>query len=308
MDQDVLRSYSEPALEVRPEPFPWLNVVLFIATGFSTLVVGTFMMVAWDHHLSAAPGGTFPDLFNHPSELFRGLPFSITIMSILLAHEMGHYLTCRYYGISSSLPYFIPFPSFIGTLGAFIQIRSDFKDRSSLLEVGVAGPIAGFVLSVPILALAFNYCRFGPTESVDGLIHFGEPLIYKILAFLMGVTPPPGEDVYLHPVGFAAWVGLFMTALNLLPIGQLDGGHIAYALFGRFHKRISQLFLLVIFLMGVFLWPGWLVWILLLALLGTRHPPTLNDKVPLGKRQVLLGWFGVVMLVLCFIPAPITIS
>ena len=307
MDHDVLNGYSEPTLNLRAEPFPWLNVALFIATGFTTLVVGTLMMAAWEQDLSAAPGGMFQEIFRNPTVLFRGLPFSIAILSILLAHEMGHYLTCRYYGISATLPYFIPFPSLIGTLGAFIRIRSPFHDRASLLEVGVAGPIAGFVLAIPILALALTQSRFGPMEPAEGLIVFGEPIAYKIISFLVGVTPPAEQDVFLHPVGLAAWFGFFLTALNLLPVGQLDGGHIAYALFGRLHKRISQVLIFALLPMGVFFWPGWLVWIFLLALLGTRHPPTLDDTVPLGPRQVALGWIALAMLVLCFTPVPITI-
>ncbi len=149
-------------------------------------------------------------------------------MAILLAHEMGHYLTCRYYGISASLPYFIPAPTIVGTMGAFIRIRSPIHHRAALLDVGIAGPIAGFVLAIPALLIALTQSRFVVPDPAGGF-GLGEPLIFKLLEFLMGKVPPPGMDLDLHPIGLAAWFGFFATALNLLPVGQLDGGHIAYA-------------------------------------------------------------------------------
>jgi membrane-associated protease RseP (regulator of RpoE activity) len=308
MENDVLNGNWEPTLAERPEPFPWLNVVLFVATGFTTLFIGTMMMALFEQDPSFAPDGILRSMWMEPETLLRGLPFSVAIMSILLAHEMGHYLTCRYYGISATLPYFIPAPTMVGTFGAFIRIRSPIQHRAALLEVGVAGPIAGFVLSVPTLAIALARPRYMEIESVDGLLSLGEPLIFKIVAWLMGVVPPAGMESLLHPIGFAAWVGFLLTTLNLLPVGQLDGGHIAYALFGRFHKRISQLFLFVLLPLGIFFWPGWLVWIFLLALLGTRHPPTLDDSLPLDRRHVILGWIALAMFVLCFTPTPMTFS
>ena len=242
METDVPNLTWEPPLAERPNPFPWLNVILFLATGFTTLFMGTLFMVSFEQDPSFAPGGILQSMWQEPKTLLRGLPFSLAIMSILLAHEMGHYLTCRYYGISATLPYFIPAPTLVGTFGAFIRIRSPIQHKAALLDVGVAGPIAGFVLSVPILAVALAKPRYVNSESVDGLLSLGEPLIFKIVAFLMGVVPPPGMEPLLHPIGFAAWIGFLLTTLNLIPVGQLDGGHIAYALFGRFHKRISQLF------------------------------------------------------------------
>ena len=306
METDVPNLNWEPTLAKRPDPFPWLNVVLFLATGFTTLFMGTLFMVSFEQDPSFAPGGILQSMWQEPKTLLRGLPFSIAIMSILLAHEMGHYLTCRYYGISATLPYFIPAPTLVGTFGAFIRIRSPIQHKAALLDVGVAGPIAGFVLSVPTLAVALARPRYVNSESVDGLLSLGEPLIFKIVAFLMGVVPPPGMEPLLHPIGFAAWVGFLLTTLNLIPVGQLDGGHIAYALFGRFHKRISQLFLFALLPLGIFFWPGWIVWIVLLALMGSRHPPTLDDSLPLERRHVVLGWVALAMFVLCFTPVPMS--
>jgi membrane-associated protease RseP (regulator of RpoE activity) len=306
MGHDVSIGNWDPTPVDRPSPFPWLNVVLFVTTGFTTLFVGTLFMASFEQDPSFAPEGVLQLFWQSPETLLRGLPFSIAIMSILLAHEMGHYLTCRYYGISATLPYFIPAPTMVGTFGAFIRIRSPIQHRAALLDVGIAGPIAGFVLSVPTLALALIRPRYVEIESVDGLISLGEPLMFKIVAFLMGVVPPSGMEPVLHPVGFAAWVGFLLTTLNLIPVGQLDGGHIAYALFGRFHKRISQLFLFALLPLGIFFWPGWLVWIVLLTLLGSRHPPTLDDSVPLAPRHIVLGWVALAMFVLCFTPVPMS--
>ena len=305
MDTDVVNGVPLSFAEERPR-FPWLNVALFVATIFSTLFIGTMLMGSYNETMSL--GEPLAAIRSDPSILLSGLPFSIAIMSIFLAHEMGHYLTCRYYGISASLPYFIPAPTLFGTFGAFIRIRSPFPNRAELLEVGVAGPIAGFVLSIPILVISLTMSRMAVIEPEAGFMSLGEPLIFQLIAGIMQVSPPPGMDLYLHPVGFAAWVGFFLTALNLIPVGQLDGGHISYALFGRHHRRISRVLVFALLPMGIFFWPGWLVWIVLLALLGTRHPPTVDDAVPLDRRHIVLGWIALAMLVLCFTPVPVSIS
>ena len=302
-------SLFEPgaATSVRRTPFPWINVLLFLATGASTLFFGTYMMIGFRAE-SGASSAAVRSILETPSLLFGGIPFAASLMAILLAHEMGHYLTCRRYRISATLPYFIPAPNFVGTFGAFIRILSPFQHRAALLEVGVAGPIAGFVLAVPILAFALTRSRFVPSEAADGFINLGEPLIFSLVASLVSVQAPEGMELFLHPMGFAAWVGFLVTALNLIPVGQLDGGHIAYAMFRGSHRRVSQLLVFVLFPLGVFFWLGWLVWAVLLVLLGTRHPPTLDDDAPLDARQIALGWIGLILLVLCFMPAPLTIG
>jgi membrane-associated protease RseP (regulator of RpoE activity) len=227
-------------------------------------------------------------------------------MTILLAHEMGHYLTCRYYGISASLPYFIPAPTIVGTMGAFIRIRSPIHNRAALLEVGIAGPIAGFVVAIPALFIALAQSKFVAISPSS--FGFGEPLIFKAVAALMGKTPPPGMDLYLHPIGLAAWFGFFATAINLLPVGQLDGGHISYALFGRFHRQISQGLVFSLIPLGIFYWQGWLFWTTIMLFLGMRHPITLDDAAPLSPRHFWLGWFALIMFVLCFTPIPFYIT
>jgi membrane-associated protease RseP (regulator of RpoE activity) len=290
--------------DVRPHKFPWVNVALFGLTCLSTLIVGTALMAMYTN--------SFDDFFpflhqiaRSPSGLLRGLPFSFAIMTILLGHEMGHYLTCRYYGIDATLPFFIPAPTLVGTMGAFIRIKSPIKHRPALLEVGIAGPIVGFVFAIPTLIIALAKSGYiAPDPSGVGFLKLGEPLIFKLIENVMGKTPPPGMSINLHPIGIAAWFGFFATALNLLPVGQLDGGHVSYALFGRVHKRISQAFLFTLIPLGLFYWQGWLVWTTVLLFIGFRHPVTLDDSVPLSKRHVWLGWIALAMFVLCFMPMP----
>jgi membrane-associated protease RseP (regulator of RpoE activity) len=295
---------AEIVFEQAPEQkFPWLNIALFILTCLSTLTVGTVLMAGFTNSLGSGLRSFTREIWHTPSLMLTGLPFSLAIMAILLAHEMGHYLTCRYYGISASLPYFIPAPTIVGTMGAFIRIRSPIHHRAALLEVGIAGPIAGFVLAIPALLIALTQSRYVVPDPAGGF-GLGEPLIFKLLEFLMGKVPPPGMDLDLHPIGLAAWFGFFATALNLLPVGQLDGGHIAYALFGRIHKRISQGFLFSLIPLGIFYWQGWLLWTTVLLFIGLRHPVTLDDSIPLSRRHIWLGWIALAMLVLCFTPMP----
>jgi len=303
-----MSSSFDPALEfeipARPRKFPWINVVLFILTCLSTTFVGAGLMAGFNQTF----GQTEP--FSSPWFFLQGLPFSIAVMSILFSHEMGHYLACRYYRIDASLPYFIPFPflSFIGTMGAFIKIRGPIRDRGALLDVGVAGPIAGFVVAVFALVLSVGQSHFVVPHQVSGSFELGEPLIFKIIEYAMGMTPPDGMESYLHPVGVAAWFGFLATALNLLPAAQLDGGHIVYAMFRGHHNRISKAIVAVLVPLAIFYWVGWWVWIGLLLFLKLHHPPTLDDSAPLQRRHVVLGWIGFILLILCFIPAPISLS
>jgi membrane-associated protease RseP (regulator of RpoE activity) len=185
-------------------------------------------------------------------------------------------------------------------------MRAPFQERGALLEVGVAGPIAGFVVAAAALVISMGQARFVvmDAETAENAIRLGDPLILKIVEYLMGMTPPPGMDIFLHPIGFAAWVGFLVTALNLLPAAQLDGGHIAYALFPRHHKWISRGVLGLLIPLTIFYW-GWAIWIVLLLVLKLDHPPTLADWRPLQGRHVVLGLIGLVLLILCFMPAPI---
>jgi membrane-associated protease RseP (regulator of RpoE activity) len=301
-------SFNPPAeilfAEARPQKFPWVNVALFGLTCLSTLLVGTALMAEYTNSL----GDFLPflsEILRSPSVLLNGVPFSFAIMTILLGHEMGHYLTCRYYGIDATLPYFIPAPTLVGTMGAFIRIKSPIQHRAALLEVGIAGPIVGFVLAIPALIIALAKSGYIESGAAGMGIGLGEPLIFKAMEAIMGKTPPPGMTINLHPIGIAAWFGFFATALNLLPVGQLDGGHVSYALFSPIHKRISQALLYTLIPLGLFYWQGWLLWTTVLLIIGLRHPATLDDSAPLSPRHTLLGWIALTMFVLCFTPMPI---
>ena len=238
--------------------------------------------------------------------LLLGIPFSFTLLGILLAHELGHYFACRYYEISASYPYFIPAPTIIGTMGAFIRIRSPIVNRKALFDVGLAGPVVGFLFAVPALAIAIAYSKALPAAQAESDIIFGHPPLFWLLTALLrpGVLP---EDLFLHPVGYAAWVGIFATALNLLPIGQLDGGHILYALASEKHRRISLAMVGVLVPLGFFFWPGWLVWAVLLLLLGFRHPALLDRWAPLDRKRRLWAGMALLIFLLCFTPLPFVV-
>jgi membrane-associated protease RseP (regulator of RpoE activity) len=193
-------------------------------------------------------------------------------------------------------------------MGAFIRIKSPIQHRAALLEVGIAGPIVGFVLSIPVLIIALAKSGYVTPDPAVAGIELGEPLIFKLLEAIMGKTPPPGMAINLHPIGIAAWFGFFATALNLLPVGQLDGGHVSYALFGQIHKRISQALMFTLIPLGLFYWQGWLLWTTVLLIIGFRHPVTLDDSIPLSKRHVWLGWIALAMFALCFTPTPIYVN
>jgi membrane-associated protease RseP (regulator of RpoE activity) len=228
-------------------------------------------------------------------------------MSILLAHEMGHYLAARWYRVRATLPFFIPFPSLAGTLGAFIMILSPFPNRKSLLDIGLAGPFAGFLVTLPALVVGIQQATVGPAG--EGGISLGEPLVFRLAAEWLRPDLQDGQVLHIGGVGFAAWFGLLATALNLMPIGQLDGGHATYALLrGRAHS-VSRLAFLLIFPLAYFS-PSWLIWAVLAYVLGIRrpHPPTLGDGVPLPRSRKILGALGYVVFVLCFTPEPIEFS
>jgi membrane-associated protease RseP (regulator of RpoE activity) len=253
----------------------------------------------------------------HPAILAAGLPFSLTFLLILLAHELGHFFACRHYGISCTPPYFIPVPiSMAGTLGAFIRIKSHFQNKRALFDVGVAGPLAGFVLVVPALFIGLAFSHLIPKAATPaGSINFGEPLIFRWVAKLVLGYSPATQDIVAHPIAMAAWFGLLATSLNLFPIWQLDGGHISYAILGgKVQKKVSVVATLGLTLISFAGWPipSYLVFGLLLLGFGLRfrfyHPPTLSDGQDLGRGRVLIGAVALVILIIAFTPVPITIT
>jgi membrane-associated protease RseP (regulator of RpoE activity) len=287
------------------------HLLLFLATLATTLIVGAHIATNFKLGLQPfdweLPGSFFDSLWQHPARLLWGAPFSFTLLGILLAHELGHYFTCRAYGIQASYPYFVPAPTLIGTMGAFILIKSRFTTRRSLFDVGISGPLAGFVLVVPTLVVGVLQSRLIPAPLIAATtrdtIALGNPLALTLLAraFHPGIRP---GALLLSPVACAAWVGLVATALNLLPVGQLDGGHIVYALFGRRHKLVSRGLWLVLLPLGLFCWQGWFVWAGLLLLLRLRHPSVLYEEPSIGRGRGILAVAALVVLVLSFVPTP----
>ncbi len=287
----------------------WIAVPLFLLTLISTLAVGAQFQAAYA--LGHSPGfdqffATLATLLDHPYSLLAGIPYAFTLLTILMAHELGHFFACRYYRISVSYPYFIPAPTLIGTFGAFIRIRSPIYNRKALFDVGLAGPVVGFLFAIPALAIAIAYSRVVPSTGAPPSLAFGTPLVMRFLLALMrpGVAP---SDLLLHPMGRAAWVGIFVTALNLLPGGQLDGGHILYAVASNYHRKITVLVALLLVPLGYYFWAGWYVWAGLLLALGFRHPPLVYRHEPLDRRRVI--WTGVAMLIfiLSFMPLPVLV-
>ncbi len=242
--------------------------------------------------------------------VLAGLKLAGALLAILLSHEMGHYVACRYYRVDASLPYFIPFPlGLAGTLGAFIRIRAPIPQRRALFDIGIAGPLAGFVVCLPVLVLGALEGVWAPlVNGGEGPGYLGEPLLFNwVVALLRGPTPE-GMTLSIGPLGMAAWFGLFVTALNMMPVGQLDGGHVTYALWPRWALAISRAGI-VVCLALLYLRPSWLLWAVLLLLLGRRpHPPTLYDREPVGRGRLLLGLFGFAVFAVCFTPSPFMVS
>ncbi len=231
-------------------------------------------------------------------------------MTTLLAHELGHFLQARRYGVPASLPFFIPMPvSPIGTMGAVIVMQPGRGDRRSLFDIAITGPLAGLVFALLFSVLGLHMSQVVDVNNDQFALKLGEPLLFKALAYLTFGPLNESRDVALHPIAFAGWVGIFITALNLVPIGQLDGGHILYALLLRRAHRVAQALLVgaaVAIVIGGY-W-GWLVMFLLLMLIGPIHPPTANDYVPLGPVRTILGWLSLLFVLIGFTPTPFILS
>ncbi|MBU4233822.1 MAG: site-2 protease family protein [Proteobacteria bacterium] len=300
--------------EMTPEPLrqavfvpPWpaapkpprrlLHLGLLLATVVTTVIAGALQQ------------GVNP--LETPELLYTGIPFSFTLLLILGAHEMGHYLVSRRHHLDVTLPYFIPappIPFIIGTFGAFIRIRSPIRDKRALLDVGCAGPLIGVMVSIPVILVGLKLSTVTVIGGGEGSLTLGEPLLFKLLSWLALGPLTPDQNIILHPVAFAGWIGLLVTALNLIPVGQLDGGHVAYALFPEHHRYISLVSLGLLVICGVIFWAGWLLWAALIAFLGWRHPPPYQFWVPLDRRRRVLGIITIVVFGLTFSPAPFVLG
>jgi membrane-associated protease RseP (regulator of RpoE activity) len=233
----------------------------------------------------------------------------LLLLTFLTTTESGHWIAARRHGVPSTPPLFIPFfmPGTFspGTFGAVIRMGGRVPDRNALVDIGAAGPLAGAAAAVPVILLGLSLSTVVPVQGGD-TIRLGEPLLFRLLSLLVIGPVPEGHDVLLHPVALAGWIGLLVTMLNLLPAGQLDGGHVAYALFGPGWGKAASAVPFLLVPLGL-LWPGWFVWGTLLLLMGTAHPPTEEDGVPLTRGRRLVGYGAAALLVLCFTPAPVTL-
>jgi len=284
----------------------WLHLLLFTLTVASTTLVGAGHYASFLGDFSGARGLSMP----FAALLLGGFWYSATILAILGCHELGHYFACRYYDVDASLPFFIPVPFLLtGTMGAFIRIREPIPSKRMLFDIGIAGPIAGFVVAVPALfiGLSMSHVVRLPADA-SNLLELGEPMLFKFASWLLWGSQPDGYSLNMHPMAFAAWFGMLATALNLFPIGQLDGGHVSYAVLGPRSTSVTIAMIGVVISLAYFS-SSWIVWtILLLAMLamfGPKHPRVFDEDVPLDRPRVLLALIAVAIFVLCFTPAPI---
>ena len=303
----------------RPRERYWLHALLLVATAFTTMVVGARMEFNFLHNLPPFSAGDewlpfFPLgwIVAQPSRLLLGIPFSATLLGILFAHEMGHYLYCRYYDVRATLPFFIPAPTLIGTLGAVIRIKAPIRTRAALFDIGIAGPIAGFVVAIGTLAVALSVSKPLPARIGPSDVQLGFPAIFHVMQSVLHAVAPnlsvaalPLNRIYLHPTAVAAWVGMFATALNLLPSSQLDGGHIVYALAPRAHRVISWITVIALVILGR-MYVGWRVWAGLLIVMNvmTYRQQQAPEYPMLPASRWPLAVLAAIMLALTFTISP----
>jgi membrane-associated protease RseP (regulator of RpoE activity) len=279
-----------------PKPRPIVHIVLFLATFATTTMAGAL-------HVGADPFASVPAFLS-------GLPFSTTLMMILLCHELGHYALALHHRVPTTLPYFIPGPPLlVGTFGAFIRMYGLPRSRQALFDVGAAGPWAGLIVALPAVVVGLAWSEVQPLDSIhDGGLALGSSILFSTISQLVLGVHPDSATILLHPVALAGWFGIFVTFLNLLPVGQLDGGHVVYALFGRWHGSIARLFFVVVLAMGFLGWEGWFVWAAMLAFaLGVQHPDTVDHDTPLDPRRKLAAWLTIGIFFLTFMPVPLSV-
>lgn len=268
---------------------PYLHLLLFVITLFTTLIAG------------AIQRGVNP--LQDPLSLWKGIPFSFTLLLILGTHELGHYLMSRRHHVDVTLPYFIPAPSFIGTFGAVIKMKSPMYDRRTLLDVGAAGPLAGIAVAIPLLMIGLFLSDIVPYTSDQG-IRLGNCILFSFLNWVVNGSMPANASLVLHPIAFSGWIGLLVTSLNLIPVGQLDGGHVAYAILGPKQHNVARFFMGVLLILGIVGWTGWLVWFALLMIIGIYHPPVVHDWIPLDRKRKIAGWIALLVFIITFMPVP----
>jgi len=287
-DGEYRYDYPRPG---RPKVF--LPAILFVITVITTTLAGALQQGA--------------DVLADPWSLAKGVPFSLSLLLILGTHELGHFLASRRHGITTTLPTFIPgppFPPMIGTFGAVIRIKSPITTKAALVEIGASGPLAGFVVAIFVTWWGLDHSIVIPRSAASGSLGLGSSLIFHALSYITVGPIPATHDVSLHPVAFAGWIGFFVTAMNLLPIGQLDGGHIVYSLLGARHRLFSMLMIAALAVLGALTWPGWFVWAALILIIGIWHPPIEDQREPMDPKRRLIAASALAVFVLTFIPTP----
>jgi hypothetical protein len=273
----------------------WANAIMLGITFITTVIAGA---VLWAAYIGTSSWLTLEVLAN------GALFFAIPLMTILGVHELAHYITAKRHGVAASLPFFIPSIPPLGTFGAFISIRDPIPNRKALVDIGISGPIAGLVVAIPVFLLGMMLTQQSPhyiTGGTGGL----EGTMASLLSYFLSQFFPISGNVIVHPLAFAGWVGLFVTAINLLPAGQLDGGHVARGLLGDNSRYLSYVTVAALFMMGIFVYSGWLLFAVLIFFLGLRHPAPLDDLSKLGGKRTVLGAFGIALLMVTFVPIPI---
>jgi membrane-associated protease RseP (regulator of RpoE activity) len=279
-----------------------LPIILFGLTVFTTLWAGAYQV-------NTKPvTGAWDFLTKYSDSLLNGLPFAGTLLSILVIHELGHYVLARIHRVPASFPLFIPGPpQFIGTFGAVIRMRSPIMKRQALFDIGVAGPIAGFIAAVIAVIIGLSFSYVVPKEHAFGL-QLGEPLLLQGFAWLMFGPIPSTHDLVLHPIAFAAWFGFFVTAINLLPLGQLDGGHVAFAVLGRRQRQLAYITVPILLYLGFIGWPGWILWVGMASIVGLAHPPVADPHIGLGKGRRWVAWGALIIFLITFAPVPFSVG
>jgi membrane-associated protease RseP (regulator of RpoE activity) len=301
-------SFAPPPKPRKFQSRLWLHAVLLLLTIVTTTLSGA------EHYASFISEFGANRITFQWGLLLQGFWYSGTLIGILGAHEMGHYLLCRRYNVDASLPYFIPLPPLFfltGTLGAVIRIREAFPTRKVLFDIGVAGPIAGFVALLPALFVGLSLSNVVPAPTEGSLFFLGEPLLFRIATWVVVGPIKDGYTLNIHPMVFAAWFGMLATAINLLPFGQLDGGHLTYATLGRWSVPISIATVGIAVVM-TFVTISWLLMtvlmLVMLFMLGPRHPRVIDEHEPLGSGRNVIAIFALIMFVLCFTPVPIQLQ
>jgi len=311
---ELLPAPGEPPQPIPARPRYGLALALFALTVLSTITLSPVMFIYSRTDLTTTlPLWLSPDVvksvWHDPALLHAGLAFSCAAMTILFAHEMGHYVACRRYGLACTFPYFLPVPLNFGTFGAFIKIKQPIRTKRELFDVGVAGPLAGFVVLIPFLLYGVAHSQWVPLphagpQPTGAVLAPGRCLAILLVSRLFHGPLRDGMYLNLHPTALGAWLGLLATSINLLPLGQLDGGHILYAATGKLQRRLALPLWLGLALLG-WLWTGWLLWTLIVLVIGLYHPPVWDEREPLDRKRQAIAVLALVIFILSFMPVPL---